>query len=214
MRAIKFILAGVLGASLLAAGPVIYSNLGPSLSYLNNGVGAGSTSPFGLATTFTATGSGQLLQVLVPVEDTHGTVGMGLYADNGGKPGALIEAWNNIVVNNTFASPAPLVTTASVLQPTLTAGSTYWFFVLSAAGNPNTDGLEWGNSSQISSGGDWFGGPSNVVLQFPTSPPPAIELDAVGGAIAAPEPGTLALFTTALILILRRAAGNSFSRSL
>ena len=79
---------------------VLYSDLGPGNSYGGAYTAAGGTGVIQYGTGFTATSSGPLSQVLVPVgDDPLEILTFDLYLDNGaGQPGALLEEWSNMAV--------------------------------------------------------------------------------------------------------------------
>src|SRR5215471_13974730 len=79
---------------------VLYSDLGPGNSFGGAYTAAGGTGVIQYGTTFTATNTGLLSQVLVPVgDDPLKTLTFDLYLDNGsGQPGVLLEEWSNMTV--------------------------------------------------------------------------------------------------------------------
>ncbi len=179
----------------LRAGNVLYTNLGLGDSYTADGLGVGSPSTFVVGTMFTATGTGNLMQIKVPIADSNGSVTLGLYTNSGGLPGTLLEGWTNLPVSsNNLALPIPLVTVKSVVNPAVTAGSVYWFVAISAGTNVSANqGLEWDQSTQISTGGMWIGTSSSLSSLTPSytnGPPLAIELDSTA-------PGAVTVFSPA-----------------
>jgi hypothetical protein len=191
---------------------VIYTNLGPGYSYGGAYTAAGGTGVIQFGTTFTATNSGPLSQVLVPVgDDPLKILTFDLYSDNGaGQPGALLEEWSNIAVPQFTA----LVTLESVVDPLILAGDAYWFTATSQniPANGINFGLQWADSPVLSGGGIWapdgtggwaneFNSPPNVENQA------AIELDT-----PTPEPGSWALFGFGLATVLAKYRRRSSMR--
>lgn len=185
----------------MARGSALFTNLGPGDSsvtgYVGTQAGAGVDST---AIQFVATATGSLAQVLIPFGDTIGSANFGLYADNSGQPGALLEGWNDVTVP-TVSTPVtaafqPLTTIVSMLNPLLISGDTYWFEAsvpLTAAG-----GFDW-NESSVATGGIWapLGGPGGPWTQFfATSGQAALELDSI------PEPAAGALLGAGLLAMV------------
>jgi hypothetical protein len=127
-----------------------------------------------------------------------------LASDNSGEPGTALETFGGL----TFpAAPSGILTLASLLNPALASGSTYWV-VISAPDlstvfggwNLNSQGFLGFSESYIGSGG-WIS-----LSSFPNGFPaysPAVEVDATA---AIPEPATLTLMLPAILAIasLRR----------
>ena len=187
---------------------VLYTDLGPGHTFGGAYTAAGGTGVIQFGTTFTATSSGFLSQVLVPIgDDPLQTLTFDLYADNGaGQPGALLEAWSNMTVPQFTA----LFTVASVVHPLILAGDAYWFTATSPniPANGTNFGLQWGDSPVLSSGGIWApdgsGGWANIFNTAPNiSPQAGIELDSV------PEPASWALFGVGLATVLARRRRSS-----
>lgn len=178
----------------------IYTDLGSSDSYLTpGGLGIGGGNSGLVGTQFTATATGNLMQILAPIDDSIGQVTLDLYVDSGGLPGTLLESWSNFAVG-TDLSTIPLSTVTSVVQPLLTAGDKYWFLV-----SFGSDVVEWGESSTIATGGMWSSfntSTANLTPIYTSGPPLAIELDAttVSGV---PEPETFGLLAAGLLAIWR-----------
>jgi len=109
----------------------IYSNLGgPSGgSYLIQGPGYSPQFQQGIRFTAEITGALDSIDVLVRGLELN-RVAAGnvlLYADSGmNKPGALIESITVSSIPSMALDPLPLTTVSSSLNPTLTAGTTYW----------------------------------------------------------------------------------------
>jgi hypothetical protein len=189
---------------------VIYSNLGPDGSFSAPGpVGAF----IAFDTEFVATGGGSLQAVLLPLAYLGVPGGppgppipellLGLYTGASGKPGTELESWADF--NVPAISPAlQLLTFESVLHPTLTAGTEYWFLVISETGT-----VLWGSSPEIASGGFWTGLPGGPMTQIlPQTAPPAIELESVAST-SAPEPQTWLLMPAGLLAFFIRRKPRS-----
>jgi len=128
----KMIVVAIIAAFCCAplAGSILYSDIGagyPGDSLA--GDSPGSYSYFG--TTFTATGSGALGDILITLSsDNPGHYNAGLYANSGGEPGTLLESYSvSVPFGNTV-----LTTIDSVSHPSLSTGTEYWFVVSGASG--------------------------------------------------------------------------------
>ncbi len=191
MKIARFLLLVGLGMSVRAES-TLYTNLGSGDAYSVNGLGVGGQTAFVVGTMFTATGAGNLMQILVPIADSNGTVTLGLYTDSGGLPGTLLEGWTNLTVStNNLARPIPLLTVTSVVNPMLSAGTVYWVVATSAVVNAVNGGLEWDQSTQIPTGGMWIGSGTSLsalTASYTNGPPLAIELDAIPSELPGPVP--------------------------
>ncbi len=177
-------------------GAILYTNIStvfPSSGFPNS-YAAGSADDY-LATTFVATSSGSLGSISTDVFNSATGVSLtaGLYTNFSGEPESLLESWS-------FTEPgsSSLTTLGSVLNPSITSGTTYWF-VLNVNGNTNDT---WGGNDTTVEGGVWAGSTLTGLSQFfSTDPTPGIEL------VSTPEPGTLGMLVGPLALLgARRAA--------
>lgn len=210
MKTLQSVLLLCLAASHPAAANVLFTNLGPGDSYNTNlfdgYVTANSANPFSVATDFTATATGSLGTLLLPISDDNGYVSLGLYTDSSGQPGTLLEGWTDISVPTT-RTDIPLLSVTSLLNPVLSIGITYWLVVTSPATispiPPSSPALGWDASNQVSTGGIWVGNfafPTPLSQAFPDSPAPAIELEAT------PEPATWIMLACGLIVVVTMCA--------
>lgn len=205
----------------------LFTNLGPGQSFDTglfqyvqvDGTNAGGLS---IGTKFTATASGNLSQVLLPVADSLGVESFFLSnatgAGNTGL-GSILESWINVSVP-TSATPLSLFTLASVADPFLSSGTTYWFFEVSASTGvalctppdgitcPPSEvspskGVFWGNALQ-GTGGFFQGSPTlmnSPQESDPSAAPPAIELDTnvSSPSNSVPEPASVLLLAGSLL---------------
>jgi hypothetical protein len=199
-RIVLFLL--VAGApTLLSAGSIIYSNLGPTpaTTYF---------SPPVFATTFTASGTGNLAAVTFEAwvnQSSPGSATAGLYASSSGQLGTLLEGWSFTLEGGVLPT---LSTIDSIQSPLLTAGSQYWFVLSSPLG------IDWDGNGEGIIGGFWDGTTlQNLSQVFASSPTPIIQLTSTA-ASAVPEPpgavlGGLALLLGATLLRVRRSRGRA-----
>lgn len=188
---VKTKILGLLAAGLLAATPVsagaasLYSNFGASDSYISTAYlpNLGNVPPNELGFQFTATSTGAAASFDATIQRPNGpsgpvTVDFGLYADNAGTLGALLESFN---VTSTGSLSSPAIAT-SVLSGTtlLAAGNTYWIL-----GGVNTS-AQWYWSWSSVTGNTYYDGSyiGNEVMG-------AFRINS--NSTAVPEPGTLAL---------------------
>lgn len=134
--AIGLLLNGA-AATPVQADSVIFSNLGPGDSYTGNVVSAVGY-PFGgflgdyvIASGFTVGSKSMYLstiQVAAGLKSGPNTLTINLDADAGGIPGATLESFTITGAMPTIGSVSSgnLVVATSVLDPLLTAGSSYW----------------------------------------------------------------------------------------
>jgi hypothetical protein len=182
----------------------IYNNLGPGNTFAG-GYSATNTVPFSVGTEFITSSAGNLGDIIVPIANQpNGVVDFGLYTNGASQPGTLIESWNGVTVPNDLGN-LTLVTLNSVLHPSLSASTIYWFTISSGPENPG--GIGWATSPTLTVGGfwDWSApGPWNHALG--DSAPVGIRLD------AAPEPATYLLIAgSLLVLSVRRRRADTLA---
>ena len=184
-------------SGLLSAG-IIFSNIGAGFPGDTPAFHAsGSGGNLFVGTTFTTSGTGNLLSISTELAaNPTSTLSVGLYTNSSGEPGTLLESWSIIVPIYTGSLP-PLTTFASVLNPSLSSGTQYWFVVTTTN---NT--INWAQNDKAVNGGLWssltsLSTLSQVVLNSPT---PGIQLDST------PEPvsGLLLATGTLLLMVVRR----------
>jgi hypothetical protein len=110
------------------------------------GLYPGSANVFIDAFPFTVQGGSYRLDEVGLLTSTDGAVGpapsglsLFVYADSGGKPGAVLESWQAIPVGNTIT----LQTAMSSKRPILQQGQQYWFGVTTT--NPQETAIWWIN---------------------------------------------------------------------
>lgn len=190
----SLLLAGHLSAS------TIYSNVSAAFPGTSTQIHISPFSPY-FGTAFTATDSGALGSVQTEITSTTGQavgVTLGLYADSGGQPGALLESWSFQAPPDLALVPAtaPLTQLNSAVNPALTAGLQYWLVFTGGALE-----LAWyGNDTGVA-GGTWLGGTLTTLGQnsaaFPT---PGIIVESREAA-AIPEPPASLLLAGGLALL-------------
>jgi hypothetical protein len=191
------------GASAPAqAGSVLFTNLGAGDSYNgSDGWTLGSPDPndyLTVGSAFTAGATAALGTIEVAAGIVRGTnlLTISLDADSGGAPGAVIESFtlNNAMPAFGTVSSGSLVTATSVLHPLLTAGTQYWVVL-----NTPNDGTTWAawNLNTIGDSGPFFQ-TDNGSPPFP-GPNTRGAMRITGQAV--PEPSSMALAGTALLMI-------------
>jgi hypothetical protein len=195
----------------LSAG-VLYSNLGagfPGDSPGNDSIFSFSQQTYYFGMPFTTTAGGSLSSILVDILSDEGlpTPSAGLYTNSSGEPGTELESWSVSV-----PSASSVTTLYSVLNPSLSPGTVYWFvFTLPMV---NGSDFTWKENDESVDGGPWSSLSSvNSLLQANAElPDPGIEVNSV------PEPATGAMLAFgALVLSLcgrRRATSGSASAKL
>ncbi len=188
-------------ASVMCAGPVVlYSNFGPGDSYFEGpgvtfGCGAMCWGNDGLtlAWAFTpgVTATFTELETVATSMFAPTSLIASIWTDSGGVPGAMIESLST-PLDPTFTHFDFL----SVLHPTLTAGTTYWF--VAAVPDPVNDAAQLALNSIGATGpqaymwgaGPWADGGSNLQAVF-----------RVTGDVesSVPEPSSLALIVAAML---------------
>ena len=183
----------------------IYSNFGAPFS--GTGYSIASSSSTALGVRFTATGSGFLATIRMPVAvDSGGVLTAGLFADSSGQPGSLIESWPASDIPSIPPIdfyPLPVVTLVSTLNPALSAGAVYWFVVRDTAASS----IIWDGSGLPLTGGAWLQPGSGPLLQIDaTQAPPAIDLEAT------PEPAPLLMLGFGLGVLCAFEKARRFAR--
>lgn len=149
----------------------IYTNLGPADSW--NGFAAYNGGSY-FGTTFTATTSGILTSVLIPVQTNTGSAQadtVGLYEDVSEQPGALLESWTALLPPG--GNIPPLTDLTSLNHPVLVAGAQYWLVI-----EGSTAGVIWDFNNQSVQGGIWTGLSLNQMTQdFPFDAEAAIQVN-------------------------------------
>ncbi|MFN7935876.1 MAG: hypothetical protein U0R19_21275 [Bryobacteraceae bacterium] len=110
---------------------------------------------------FRAMTSGALDSVLLPVsvEPGHLPLSIALYADEGGKPGRVLEGWTV----EAHAGAAPMLTMlTSRIHPPLMAEEDYWITVIPAL----PASVVWHRNNQCEAGGCWCGCSLDGLLQI------------------------------------------------
>ena len=179
---------------------VLYGNYG---SAMPGGGGQAKLSNTYGAVRMVATGSGSLSSITTWLDDETNAVATtaALYSDTAGEPGALLESWTlNIPFGNGFTWVPTTLT--SLADPTITAGSTYWFVIT----NPGTSTTYWERDDQGDKLGWWSGSTLTALagVAVGSKAQLGIELD---GTTSTPEPTTFALLALGLPVLwrLRRA---------
>jgi hypothetical protein len=201
-------LVSLLAAPTIARADIVFTNFGPSYLYdvtegnsVGNGLN-GSGNNYAEGETFTPTATYTLNTIRVALSSANNdntnddTLTVNLTVDAGDQPGAVLESFS--IAPGTLGplgSDNPPIVLTSLLNPTLTGGTQYWVTVSDAAGN---DAIVWNLNNQGDSndqatstdgGSTWFAPTGNT--------PGAFEVDGTFvGAIAAPEPASLALLTS------------------
>ena len=145
-------------------------------SFETNYLGSYSTSGTFEGTTFMPTSSGILSTLMIQGVYANptgaGSWPMGLYTDASGEPGTLIESWSVPVPDGSGAGA--IITISSVVQPSISAGTPYWFVIQDTTGATN---MTWGSYAGTT-GGIWVGF-SATTLSQDAGTSVAIELDSV-----------------------------------
>jgi len=167
-------------------------------SYVGSDIGGYTTTSDYEGIQFTATASGTLFQVIVSPFALDATSPvtwpLALYTDSGGEPGGTpLETWN---VSVTGSGTTP-ITEASVVHPTITAGTVYWLVIQNTTPASIAD-MGWeGYSGDI--GGYWDGATDTLTSMtnyYPTDGLIGAELD------TAPEPGSIAFIGAGCLFLL------------
>jgi len=150
------------------------------------------TSYQALANPFSTTDTATLTSIDV-VMDTRGgaPITLALASDSNGLPGSVLESWSLTLSGNTNA----LYSVTSLLNPVLTAGTTYWLEALPGANDNSGWGVtSFGHTIAVShSAGIWTATTNEWESAF----------DVNGTAASAtPEPSTFAMFGGAGLLAI------------
>ena len=199
LKRLLFVLVPALGCVPLLTAGIIYSNIGAGFPGDSPGSSYNFAGPNGFeGTTFITTGGGILATISLSVGGNTSPVTGGLYANSAGEPGTLLESWTFSQPLNPTVAP-PVTTLTSLLHPSLSAGTQYWF-VLSMPSTGQSEG--WFENDQGATGGTWTGTSINGLSQaFASSPADAIRLDST------PEPTTGLLFALGSLVLLTRLKG-------
>jgi hypothetical protein len=196
MKAIPVLVAvSVLGllASRAEASIVVYSDFGPGQTYgssLNDAAGATSFigEDVGYADPFTPASTVTFASVLLPLSSVAGTKSLvvSLRPSVSGSPGAPIESFT---VTGLPSFPTSTVYQLnSLLDPVLTAGSTYWIAIFPGGSNTVAG---WNFDSVGVNGGAANVNGSNTWTQNPDNTSSAFEV--LGNPLATPEPASLSM---------------------
>jgi PEP-CTERM motif len=184
----------LLGVAGQAKADVLYTTLGPGNTYdTAKGYFVDGANFYNqvIAMPFTPGATAVFQDALVAVANYQGNssvLTVNLETDNGGVPGTILDTTTATVIAD-FSSGGSVVTATSVLNPTLTAGSTYWL-VLSNS-DPNAEAV-WMYAYQDAVGPAAFnqsGSPTGPWNSF-NDTLTGFQID---GASAAPEPASLTL---------------------
>jgi hypothetical protein len=189
--AISFVFVGSTQAN-----TVLFDNLGPGGTYSTNG-------NFGLgigAVEFTSPVNALFADAQIPLAifgNGVNQVTVDLQADASGEPSGI--DLDSITVTVPVSFPGSLVTATSILNPELTAGTSYWLVLDYAPIDIDTDVVSWYTSTTSSTpfdeadagaSGPWFASPVGSIS-------PAFEID---GTIV-PEPGSMTLIGAGLVVL-------------
>jgi hypothetical protein len=185
----------VYGCSELKA-DILYDSFGPGLTTDSYFAGGSSPSISVSATPFVSSGTAWLsaveanLGVNKAALDPGDQYSFAIWSDAGGHPGAILESWSFVPTTEVATN----VTFTSATQPLLFSGAQYWALYTSISAVSPTD--IWGTHSSAPLGGEWVGIPGVLTQIFSDHPKPALRIE---GAV--PEPSTLAVSFSALVLI-------------
>ena len=155
-----------------------------------------------LAVEFTPTANYDLTSIefaATEIDPLDAGATIGIFADNGGQPGAAIETYAVNALGQ-FGSLAPVITVESVLQPLLLADTNYWIAMNAPAG----DFLVWNQTvtsatgvSQTDGLGNWSSSPGTPQVAAEVdgslasfSPPDFTPEFGQGSEPSTPEPAT------------------------
>jgi hypothetical protein len=199
--------------SQLKAG-LIFTNLGPDGTYQEDGLLIGHHPTFIVNTSVavqftpssTVTFADAVLALGYESNSTPPEIDVNLTTDIAGRPGTVLESF--ATMSEDAFPPSSLVTFTSVLQPILTAGSSYWLVVYAPV---TTDGVwNYNSTNDLASRLD----DPNFLLNNSTGGPdgpwtptdgPRTAFQVDGIAVAVPEPGSLTLVGIAAACITARS---------
>jgi hypothetical protein len=199
MKAAAFA-ALALAAAQCAFGQVAYSSFGPDHLCNSNSIAVIGTPGYAeVAMRFTAQASGGITAVTFGLwANTPDTAVLGIYADTGGAPTTLLGSWPINVPVFPGTGTQPPWTQALNGSVSLTAGTSYYFSIVS----PDASQLSWAYPRTASGASEiiWrrnaFGNPSPWVGGI-AGTPAAID-------ILVPSPGTGLVAISALLMVSRR----------
>jgi len=197
-NAFLFSLSG-LALALLALTPVanaqivVHDNFGPGDTY-DNGTAwteSGLTAIVGTQSAgsgFTTAVSGNLFDISVAIGNVTGTNVAHVFLSDGtsGVPGTVLESWTITNLPGLGSGAAPTVLT-SVLNPMLSAGTTYYLY--EAEDGDTWNGWAWNTTGDV---GLIFSG-DNVNYSSDNTDPSIAYRVRIEGTAAVPEPGSAAL---------------------
>lgn len=197
----------------ISSADVLYSNIG--VAYPTDPADAYTAGFDYFATVFTADVTGPLSSLEIDVAGFSGNAsdsfGAALYTDSSAEPGTLLESWSAPLPAGNYTNIPPLTVLASVENPVLYAGSSYWLVLTEPANHQ----LMWFANDQNVAGGMWSGNSITGLSQaFPDDVAPGIQLNA-----AVPEPSSgvmlgLGYGLIALSVWRRRAMRRRFASAL
>jgi hypothetical protein len=189
------VLVGLALSAQAFAGTVLFSDIGPG--YPSDAtIGYGPGVAFS-GITFTATASGSLAQIVSEFSsNTPFNLTADLYTNSGDAPGTLLESYSITV----GFSDTVTTTINSVVDPTLTAGTQYWFVLV----DPNS--MDWAGNDESVLGGFWVGPTlTSLVQDYAGDDAPGIELIATPGGVPEPSAAILVAIGGLALMGLRRA---------
>lgn len=209
---LRFALLGVAVASAsFAAATTTYTNYDSYFGY-NTSVawnvtgGASITGPQDFGEEFTASVTGTLSDIILPVSMVSGvgTYGVQLYSNSGGALGSVIDSWTGVNTNGSFGANNPSTLLAGSPSVHITAGTSYWVVVSPTGASTSTLYGTWNDNSTGATGNAVYSTNYGTTWNYMTGQPlAALQVDV--NPPAAPEPlSVLALVGGAASLIRRR----------
>jgi hypothetical protein len=172
--------------TIASAEAVLYSNIG--MGYPTDAPTSYTAGFDYIATLFTVAVTGPLSSLEIGLADptASNSFGAALYTNSSAEPGTLLESWSAPLPVGNFINIPPLTVLASVGNPVLYAGSSYWLVLT----EPANQEIVWYANDQNVAGGMWSGNSITGLSQFfPNDAAPGIQLNAV-----APEPSSGVMF--------------------